>query len=140
MRIRTFFTCCSLALLGLSTATSAAPTTPAAASKQPYEFCVSGAAANGRVYISPVFSVALHDVRDEFTKYLAAAYDYRGSPIRCYSLTPESEAESFRTQIIEILHWRNQHDILAVDWTPGVGVPVTPLPQATRLPESASAQ
>lgn len=126
MRVSNFQIGSCAALLWLAVATSAAAGTPDAASMQPYAFCVSGLAANGKVYLSPVFPDPLHDVQGEFASYLAATYRYTGDPVHCYSLAPESQAQSFRTQIIEILHWREQHDILAIDWTPGTAMPKTP--------------
>jgi len=83
-----------------------------------YQFC-EAAVSGPRAYVSPVFDGDGADPRPAFQRYLAERYRLGTVHARCFRLASEHEAQDFRTQRIEILHWDGWEHVVATAWSPG---------------------
>ena len=102
-------------------ATSALADTESISSIGGYQFC-EASGPNPRAFVSPVFGADV-DSRASFERYLAARYQLSDIHARCFRLGTEREADSFRAQRIELLHWDGWEHVVATTWTPA-GAPV----------------
>jgi len=81
-----------------------------------YQFC-EAYGPNPRAFVSPVFGADV-DASASFERYLAERYQLHDIHARCFELGTEREADSFRQQRIELLHWDGWQRVVATLWTP----------------------
>jgi len=93
-----------------------------------------------RAYVTPVFPAPNVDTTSSsadafanaFRTYLVTRYELHDGNAQCFTLSSQAEAQQFRTQRIEILHWDGWQDVVATQWTPALNAGV-----ATRLSRPA---
>ena len=81
-----------------------------------YQFC-EAYGPSPRAFVSPVFG-ADADASASFEQYLAGRYQLHAVHARCFRLGTQREADSFRVQRIELLHWDGWQRVVATSWTP----------------------
>ena len=84
-----------------------------------YSFC-EAKGKDTHAYVTPVFDMRPTGSTTAFEDHLRSRYALHDITARCFTLASKRDAQQFRTQRIEILHWDGWQRIVATQWTPNI--------------------